>query len=159
MLDYRDWVSYVYVPILVPILVLLPYLVVKSYQRSHRISQIVDSLAQGSRDLWEMTRLLEGPVKPWTGESAEEVSSHEKPDLKGFTILQDSRIIDLRGWKPAATGGDEPDSLVYGYRRLKVFKQPENSSNHLFRVGLLAISPKTQVRFPAATIEAEVVGP
>ena len=155
--DYRDWVAYVYVPILFLILVVLPYLVIKSYQRSHRIGQIVDSLAQGSRDLSEMTALLEGPVKPWTGESAEEVSDHDTPDLKGFTILQDSRIVDLRGWRPAAAGGEEPDSLVYGYRRLKVFKQPENSSNHLFRVGLQAISPKTQVRFPPQQLKPKLL--
>ncbi len=157
LLDYRDWVSYLYVPILVPILVVMPYLVAKSYQRSHRISQIVDSLAQGSRDLTKMTELLEGPAKPWTGESAEEVSNFVKPDLKGFTILQDSRIIDMRGWKPAATGGGEPDSLVYGYRRLKVFKQPENSSNQLFRVGLQAISPKTEVRFPPQQLKPKLL--
>ena len=54
----------------------------------------------------------------------------------------------MRGWKPTATGGNEPDSLVYGYRRLKVLKQPENPSNHLFRISLLATSPKAQVRFP-----------
>src|SRR5206468_2323725 len=112
-----DWVSYLYVPILVPILVLLPYFVAKSYQRSQRISQIVDSLAQGSRDLTKMTELLEGPVTPWTGETAGDASKLDKPDLKGFTILQDSRIVDMRGWKPAATGGNQPDSLVYGYRR------------------------------------------
>ena len=104
-----------------------------------------------------MTKLLEGPAKPWTGDSAEEVSHFEKPDLKGFTILQDSRIIDLRGWKPAATGGEEPGSLVYGYRRLKVFKQPENSSNQLFRVGLQAISPKTQVRFPPQQLQPKLL--
>ena len=51
LLDYRDWVSYVYVPILVPLLVVLPYFIAKSYQRSHRVNQIVESLAQGSRDL------------------------------------------------------------------------------------------------------------
>ena len=51
MLDRRDWISYVYVPLLVPILVLLPYLVVKSHQRSHRLNQLVQSLSQGSRDL------------------------------------------------------------------------------------------------------------
>ena len=62
LLDYRDWVSYVYVPILVPLLIAVPYLVAKSYQRSHRINQIVESLAQGSRDLELKTRLLEGPV-------------------------------------------------------------------------------------------------
>jgi predicted acylesterase/phospholipase RssA len=38
LLDYRDWISYAYVPLIIPILVLLPYVLVKSYQRSHRIS-------------------------------------------------------------------------------------------------------------------------
>ena len=63
----------------------------------------------------------------------------------------------MRGWKPAAAGGDESDSLVYGYRRLKVFKQPENSSNQLFRVGLQAISPKTQVRFPPQQLQPKLL--
>ena len=157
LLDYRDWVSYVYVPILVPILVLMPYLVAKSYQRSHRISQIVESLAQGSRDLGKMTELLEGPVTPWIGVSAQELSGVDKPDFKGFTILQDSRIIDLRGWKPAASGGEESDSLVYGYRRLKVLKQTDNLSDHLFRVGLLATSPKSQVRFPPQELQPKLL--
>jgi hypothetical protein len=30
--DHRDWVAYVYVPIIVPILVLLPYLAISIYQ-------------------------------------------------------------------------------------------------------------------------------
>src|SRR5262245_28204946 len=81
LLDYRDWVSYLYVPIIVPLLFLLPYFVIKSYQRSHRISQVVESLAQGSRDLEQMTRLLEGPVTPWVGEkNTEELRADEKPD-------------------------------------------------------------------------------
>jgi predicted acylesterase/phospholipase RssA len=150
LLDYRDWTSYVYLPIIVPLLILLPYVVFQSYQRSHQINQIVESLAQGSRDLELMTRLLQNPVTPWVGESAEELSSNDKLDFKGFLILQDSRIIDLRGWKSTLTGdgGSEPGSLVYGYRRLKVLKQPDNTSNHLFRTGLLPTSPKAQVRFP-----------
>ena len=157
LLDYRDWVSYLYVPILVPILIVLPYFIAKSYQRSHRVNQIVESLAQGSRDLGQMTQLLEGPVEPWTGESAEEVASLGKPDFKGFMILQDSRIIDLRGWKPTATGGYEPDSLIYGYRRMKVIKQPENTDNHLFHISVLATSPQAQVRFPPQQLKPKLL--
>ena len=48
LLDRRDWTSYVYVPLLVPILVLLPYLVVKSHQRSQRLNHLVESLSQGA---------------------------------------------------------------------------------------------------------------
>jgi predicted acylesterase/phospholipase RssA len=155
--DYRDWVSYLYVPILVPVLVLLPYFIVKSYERSQRISKIVESLAQGSRDVEQMTRLMEGPVEPWIGErNVEELKADEKLDLSGFLILQDLRIVDLRHWTPAAGGNIQSDSYIYGYRRLKVQKRPENVTNNAFRVSVLALSPETQVRFPPQQLAPNV---
>jgi len=145
LLDHRDWVSYVYVPIIVPILFLTPYLAFKAYERAHRINQIVESLAQQSRDLEQMTRLMKGPAPPFEGVKADKLTSFGKND--GFTILQDLRIIDLRRWNPGANRGLQRNSYVYGYRRLKVRKEPENLSNY-FRTSVLAISPNTQVRFP-----------
>jgi predicted acylesterase/phospholipase RssA len=155
VLDYRDWVSYIYVPILIPILVLLPYVLVKSYQRSHRMSQIIDSLAQGSRDLEQMSNLLDGPVEPWVGERPSELLPNEKPDPKGFVILQDSRIIDLRKWTPAAAKSNSPEFWAYGYRRLKVQKKPESANNN-FGINVLAYSPDTQVRFPPQQLKPRV---
>lgn len=156
LLDYRDWVSYLYVPILVPILVLLPYAVVKSYQRSHRVSQLIDSLSQGSRDLEVMTRLLEGPMKTFTGEPTEEVPDLGDLNFTGFDVLQDSRIIDMRAWNPTGVGKTDATSLVYGYRRLKVVKRHDNAGNNLFRIGVLATSAKTQIRFPAQELQAKL---
>ena len=72
----------------------------------------------------------------------------DEPDLKGFEILQDSRMIDLRDWNPDSPGKSDPTSLAYVYRRLKVVKQRENTTNHLFRVRLLPTSSQTAVRFP-----------
>jgi predicted acylesterase/phospholipase RssA len=155
LLDYRDWVSYVYVPIIVPVLVLLPYFLINSYERSQRVNQIVESLAQGSRDLEQMTRLMEGPVQPWVGENAEDLHTDEKPNLTGYLILQDLRIVDLRSWKPAA-GRDDPSSFVYGYRRLKVQKRPDVPTHDPFRVSVLALSPATQVRFPAQQLKPKL---
>jgi hypothetical protein len=152
ILDYRDWVSYIYVPILIPILVLLPYFAVKTYQRSQRMSQIIDSLAQGSRDLEQMSNLLEGPVEPWIGVRPSELLPNEKPDPKGFVILQDSRIIDLRKWTQAAAKSNSPEFWAYGYRRLKVQKRPESSNNN-FGISVLAYSPDTQVRFPPQQLQ------
>ena len=157
LLDYRDWPSYVYVPVIVPILVLLPYFVLKSYERSRRINQVVESLAQGSRDLQEMTRLMEGPASNFVGEKDfEEIRPGERVDLTGFVILQDLRIIDLRNWRPSGAGSNDSDSFVYGYRRLKVQKLPENTKNNLFRVSLLALSPDTQVRFPPQQLKPKL---
>lgn len=146
LLDPRDWSSYVYVPILIPILTVMPWVTYRTYQRSHQINQIVESLAQSSRDLEQMTRLMEGPVEPFPGETAGELVGDQRSDNKGFLILQDSRIIDLRRWKPEVA--IDAQSYLYGYRRLKVLRQNEPPSTDLFRISVLAVSPKTQVRFP-----------
>jgi hypothetical protein len=144
------------VPILVPILVLLPYVVVKAYQRSHRINQIVESLAQSSHDLEQMSRLLDGPLTSFRGDPAEEVRTLDEPDLTGFAVLQDMRILDLRNWNPAASGKSNPSSVIYGYRRLKVFKKPEHGGTNHFRLPLLLTSPLAQFRFPPQQLPAKL---
>lgn len=150
LLDYRDWVSYIYVPIMIPILVLLPYFVAKSYERSRRVGQMVESLAQGSRDVEQMTRLMNGPVAPWVGEkNVEQLPADDKPNLAGFLILQDLRMVDLRNWQESTDDTKtNSKSFVYGYRRLKVEKELTNTTNNDFRISVLARSPETQIRFP-----------
>jgi predicted acylesterase/phospholipase RssA len=153
LLDRRDWTSYIYVPLVVPVLVLLPYLIVKYYEQSQRMSQLVRSLSQSTRDFQVMSGLLEKKPAPWAGVPAEEASSLTEPNLKGFEILQDSRILDLRDWKPAHAGTSGPGGLVNGYRRLKVLKQPENDGNNAFLVDVLETSPRTVVRLPPQQLQ------
>ena len=150
LLDFRDWTSYIYVPILVPILVALPYASVKLYQHSRRISQIVESLTQSSQDLQQMSRLIEGPVERWTSGTATATPDTARHDNTGFTILQDLRILDLRTWRPPGSG-DSP-AYLYGYRRLKVLRQKDDTANVTFTVNVLAFSPETKVRFPAQVL-------
>jgi hypothetical protein len=157
LFDRRDWTSYVYVPLLVPLLVLAPLLVYNSHERSRQVKHLVESLSQGSRDLGQMSQLLEGRQEPWIGVPAEEVPRFDETDLQGFEIVQDSRIKDLRRWKPLQSAEDDPGSLVFCYRRLKVFKQPEKAGNNLLRVDLLATSPRTAVRFPPQQLEPKLV--
>jgi hypothetical protein len=103
-----------------------------------------------------MTLLMEGPIKPWIGETAEQARTLDRPDYTGFEILQDSRIIDMRAWNSAATGKDDHDSLVYGYRRVKVLKRTDHQGNNLFRMNALATHPKTQIRFPAQAAQPKL---
>ena len=147
LLDYRDWTSYIYVPLLVPILVVAPYLSVKFYRHAQRVDQIVQSLTQSSRDLEQMSRLIQGPVPRWKAGAVKATPDVGIHDNTGFTILQDLRIIDLRNWKPAQNG--VAPGYLYGYRRLKVLRQKENTTNNLFTVSVLATSPNTLVRFPS----------
>jgi predicted acylesterase/phospholipase RssA len=156
LLDPRDWVSWIYVPLLIPILVLLPWVATRYYRHTHRVNQIVQSLSQGSRDLEQMSRLLEAPVTPWKGDTPEEVNSIDEPDLTGFELLQDMRILDLRNWNPAAEGKSDAASLVYTYRRLKVFKKPETATHTPYRMLLLASSPQTQARIPPQQVPGKV---
>ncbi|HTM62353.1 MAG TPA: patatin-like phospholipase family protein [Burkholderiales bacterium] len=154
LFDFRDWASYVYIPIIVPILVLTPYFSIKYYERSHRLGQIVQSIAQSSRDLEQMGRLLEGPVARFAGEKAQEVAPDDRHGAAGFIILQDLRMLDLRLWRPAGTRG--AGHYLYGYRRLKVRKDPANVLNHDFRVSVLAVASDTQVRFPIQQLKPKL---
>jgi predicted acylesterase/phospholipase RssA len=154
LLDYRDWVSFLYVPILVPILTLVPYVVVKSYHRSHVANQLVESLTQGNYELDLLTGLLEnGPAKPWTGATAEEVRTLGYPDFTGYEVLQNSWVIDLRRWSPSEATKPNSSSMVHIYRRIKAHKQQETAVRY-FRFPLTMISPQTEVRFPKQQLEA-----
>ena len=50
----------------------------------HAVNHLVDSLSQGSRELGQMSRLLEGRQEAWIGEPAEEVRGFDESDFKGF---------------------------------------------------------------------------
>jgi hypothetical protein len=100
-----------------------------------------------------MSRLLEGRQQPWVGEPAEETSRFDEADQLGFEVLQESRIYDLRDWKPVKAGESDAGNQVFAYRRLKVFKKPENTGNNVFQVYLLATSPQVAVRFPAQQLQ------
>jgi hypothetical protein len=103
-----------------------------------------------------MSLLLEGKQEPWVGVPAEELPGFEQTDLAGFAILQDSRIFDLRRWKPVQSDASETGSLVFCYRRLKVSKLPANAEHNVFPVDLLATSPRTAVRFPAQQLQPKL---
>jgi hypothetical protein len=139
----RDWTSYIYVPLLFSLLILLPYFVIRSYRTSNRVNRLVESLAQGSPQIDILSQLIAGPIQPFPGEPAEEVPSLEPPNYKGFTVLQDSCILDLRPWNPS-----DPTALVYGARRLKVLKDSDNTGSGIFRVVALKTHADAQFRFP-----------
>jgi predicted acylesterase/phospholipase RssA len=144
----RDWTSYFYVPLLVFLLVLLPYFVVRSYVRSQRVNRLFGSMALSSPHIDILSQLMAGPIEPFPGEVSEEVQKLEQPDYKGFTILQDSTILDLRPWIP-----NDRTALVYGSRRLKVLKDRVNAGSDIFRVVALPTHPDAQFRFPPSQIQ------
>jgi hypothetical protein len=155
--DFRDWVSYIYVPIIVPLLIMLPFVAHRAYRHSYHVNQLLKSLSQSSPDLERMSYLLEQPMTPWTGDPAEDVGALDQPELKGFHILQDSHILDLRKWSPGSGGETRVGHFLYGYRRLKIWKLRKETGNNVFRIRLLPNSPLTQVRFPPQELKPRLL--
>jgi hypothetical protein len=154
LLSVRDWTSIFYIPLILLLLV-VPYFLVDSYLQSRRMSRLIESISHGSPDFEVMSQLMRGPIRSFKGVAAEEVHNFDPLDYKGFHVLQDSHIIDLRPWDPTAAGKTDADSLVYGYRRLKVEKT-ENHGNNVFRVTALATHPDSQFRFPPQRLQPKL---
>jgi hypothetical protein len=94
-------------------------------------------------------------MRPFKGVAAEEGARLVPADYKGFHVLQDSRIIDLRRWNPNSAGKTDTASLVYGFRRLKVQKA-ESQGNEVFRIIALATHPDSQFRFPPQRLQPKL---
>jgi predicted acylesterase/phospholipase RssA len=146
LLSFRDWTSFIYIPLFL-LLLLAGYFLVDSYQQSRRVGRLIESISHGNPDFEIMSQLMRAPMSSFKGVAVEDVRSFDPLDYKGFTILQDSHIIDLRPWDPTGAGKTDAASLVYGYRRLKVQKT-ENHGNNVFRVIALATHADSQFRFP-----------
>ena len=143
LFSFGDWTSYLYLPVLISVLALIPYLMARSYLTNKRVNVLVESVAHGSPDVETMSRLMAGPIGPFKGEAFEEVGTIEPANYKSFSVLDDSRILDLRGWDP----GDS-SSLVYECRRLKVLKNSDKSGSDVFRTAALTTDPEARFRFP-----------
>jgi hypothetical protein len=147
----RDWTSYIYVPFILLLLVLLPYLLVQSRLTSNRVNRLVKAVADGSPEVGVLSQLMSGPMKPFPGEPSEEVPSIEPPNYKGFSIFQDSTILDLRQWDSS-----DSTSLVYSARCLQVLKEADNADNNILRVIALASHSGAQFRFPRSQYRPEL---
>ena len=127
--DFRDWTSFVYVPLLVPIFVLLPYYTAKWYKESQVAQRLIEGIAQSNQDYALMSKLLqEGPMSPFEGATVEEARDLPPPDNKGVQVIADVRVIDLRQTQLGSSQATDNSSLAFVYRRLRVQKM-ESAAN------------------------------
>lgn len=134
LLDYRDWVSYIYVPVIVCILTILPYYAVKWHHEAAVAQQLIESVAQGNRDFAVMGKLLnEGPVAPFVGMPPQEVPEVAPLDYSGFEVISDTRVYDYRSWRIAAAGATDDQSWGYIYRRMRVRKLTPGANEFVMR--------------------------
>jgi predicted acylesterase/phospholipase RssA len=124
LFDFRDWISYVYVPLLIPLLFVLPYYGVQWYQQSQVNQHLTESMAQSNRDYAVMRNLLQqGPSPNFEGMPVEEVRELLPPDYSGVEVIADMRVFDLRAWQAATGTAADERSWAYGYRRIRLQKR------------------------------------
>jgi hypothetical protein len=145
LLDYRDWISFIYVPLMVPILIVLPYYAAKWYHQSQVAQHLIEGMAQSNRDYAVMSRLLqEGPSPAFKGMPVEEVPALTPPANTGIEVIADTRILDYRPWNIGRASTDR--SWLYLYRRMRVQKTEPTASQYVM-----------QIRLPVVRLDARVL--
>src|SRR5437588_10942239 len=103
LFDFRDWSSYIYVPLFFPLFVLLPYGALEYYKSAERSRELVKWLYHGSPDLSQVQVLLQTRPAVWrkgSGAAAQERDSFEGLIGKGYTTLKQTPIANLRTSDP-----------------------------------------------------------
>jgi predicted acylesterase/phospholipase RssA len=98
LLDWRDWPTYVYAPLLLFVFGVLPFLGWQFYQQARLHQTVVDAVAQGMPDFRKAMQLLDGdPLKNWSGDPIQEVPVLAPVDYQGWELTNATWILDLRG--------------------------------------------------------------
>lgn len=146
MWDYRDWVSYLYIPILLPILLFGPYVGYRMYRQSQLISSVTSSLQNAGPFLIKAFDLLEsGPVAALDSMAMEEVPQLDPETLEGVEAWQDGWIIDLRR-----------SDMVYKYRRVQVVRSRDVERPALVRLNGPAEGAGFRIRSPNSELHPRI---
>ena len=146
-MDYRDWTSFIYVPLLVPILVVLPYYAAKWYHQSQVAQRLIEGMAQSNVDYAVMNKLLqEGPSPSFEGMPVEEVSALPPPAGTGIEVITDTRILDYRPLNVGSGGAWADRSWLYLYRRIRLQKLEPTANQYAI-----------QIRLPTARLTARAL--
>lgn len=119
LLSPRDWPTYVYIPLIAILVVVLPYFTFNAYKRATRSTMIVNAITYSNPDFQLVLEIArQNPVPgEWVALPAEEVAELTPVELKGFRLITDTRVFDLRAWQPDST---DREHQFITYRRMQV---------------------------------------
>lgn len=131
MFSPRDWVSYVYLLILVPLLALVPwrsYYFYQAREKAGEVREAIESVARGNEDEQIIMDLVRyGPVAPWPPVNHEGVAALQPTTHTGVEFVSDTQIFDARTWldKRSNQGADvatadSPSATVPTYLRRRI---------------------------------------
>lgn len=139
LFNYRDWASYVYLAILIPLLSIGPLLVYRFWSEraeTTKTRQTIAAIARSGQDQKVVTELVGNrPAAAWGPLQYEEVSHFAPISDEGFTFTSDTLIFDLRqsGGPVPTDDGDTADANTAFLRRRVRFHKNEDYSGQAFR--------------------------
>jgi hypothetical protein len=99
LLDWRDWVSYLYLPLVLLMVLIGPYLALQVYRLYQANSQkhlLLGAIASGSEDYTTVSRLLEiGPPQE-LGDKYQLTDEFLPVDYAGFDMISETQVYDQR---------------------------------------------------------------
>ncbi len=118
LLDLRDWPTYIYLPLLVLFLGVLPVQLYRERHQANTNAMIVDAITHGSPDFRKVLELVQRtPTSAWTPLPVlEDSQTPSKHDYRGFGFLSDTSIVDLRDWR------SKTRDVARYYRRVRIRK-------------------------------------
>lgn len=125
ILSPRDWVTYMYLPLLALLLGWIPFLIYTSWNQARVTSLLTTAVAEARPDVNTLlTLIMQGPVEPWAGMDFVEVEQLDSLFAdNGLDIITDTRIMDLRNIQTAGgRTGEHGPRQVYMYRLVSVRK-------------------------------------
>ena len=132
LFSLRDWPTYVWVPLILTILMVIPIILYRSSKVAQRQTAVLSAVSATS-PLYRriLTSLETAPISNLETAEYEVVQQIEPMDLTGFEILSDDRIFDLRAW----SRDSRPDEFgIFEVTRVRIRRTEEGIDNTHFRV-------------------------
>src|SRR5262249_28016761 len=122
LLDFRDWPTYVYIPLLVLLLGVLPVYLWRYRQQAKINAMVVAAIAHGSPEFRKILDLVQhNPAAAWTPQPIEDRPEPTAVNYKGFEFLSDTFIVDIRDWRA------KTNDVAHFYRRTRIRKLAEDN--------------------------------
>ena len=156
----KDWVTYLYVPILILVFGFLPYSIYHTWRHGYVAATLTSAVAETSHDYRTLLDLMEyGTVEPWKGMDFVE-ADHLDPLFaeQGLDIISDSRITDVRQLAESRETGDgATQPPVYVYRHVSVRKMNHADGRSGLKLQSILNMPEITVRCRNPELDPQLV--
>jgi hypothetical protein len=153
LLDWRDWVSYVYLPIFAMVLLAGPFLALRFFQLYRSNSQkqtLLQVIAGGSEDYHTVSHLLEYGIPAHFSDKYESVDTFLPSDYEGFDLISETQVYDQR--QNLRQQDDAGNWQYYTHRRYRVAR---TTANHPLRLRFRVDGTEPRVHCPNSTLNPE----